>query len=200
MKEISARPKFDTKFLADSIPDIAKINSLKYWCRKFCKAGLMPFYGSGSFGNMSFRIKGNSFLITASGIKDPSSNESFVMISSVDLEKRIVYAHGKRKPSSESMMHYLIYKNRKDVNAIFHGHSDELLKYHRRLGIPSTIRDESYGTVRLAKSVLDVLDNHFFMIMKGHGFISVGKNMDKAGKRTLEILKMLRSRLARLTR
>lgn len=185
------RPKFTTKFLSKKVPDASKIKKLIYWCSEFGKNDLMPSYGSGTFGNMSFRVKGDRFMITASGIKSPFSDESFVLVSSVDLKDKIVSVHGKRKPSSESMMHYLIYKERKDINAIFHGHSEIILKRYKTLALPSTLKEEEYGTIELAKSVLDVLDDHLFLIMKGHGFISIGKNMDIAGKQALEILKKI---------
>jgi len=184
-------PKFKTRFLSGRVPDDPKIEKLKYWCKEFGKKGLMPFYGSGSFGNLSFRVRGNKFIITASGIKDPSSRESFVTVSSVALNKKMVYAHGKRPPSSESMLHYVIYRKRKDVNAIFHGHYGKILRYSRKLSLPSTLKNEPYGTIELAKSVLDILDDHDFLVMKDHGFISLGKDMDKAGEQVLRIYRKL---------
>ena len=191
MEDKKIYPKFKTRFLSGRVPNDPKIEKLKYWCKEFGKKGLTPSYGSGSFGNMSFRVRGNKFIITASGIKDPSSRESFVTVSSVALNKKMVYAHGKRPPSSESMLHYVIYRKRKDVNAIFHGHYGKILRYSRELSLPSTLKNEPYGTIELAKRVLDILDDHDFLIMKDHGFISLGKDMDKAGGQVLRIYKKL---------
>jgi L-fuculose-phosphate aldolase len=189
MKEIKVKPKFTTKFLSDGFPETAEIEKLRSWCEIFGRNGLMPFYGSGSYGNTSFRVTGNKFIITASGIKDPSSDDGFVLVSDVDLGNKTVFAEGTREPSSETLMHYLIYKNRKNVNAIFHGHSKTILKHAEKLGIPSTLKEEEYGTIELAKSILDVPGEETFLIMKGHGFISLGKDMDEAGHRTLKVLR-----------
>jgi ribulose-5-phosphate 4-epimerase/fuculose-1-phosphate aldolase len=89
------------------------------------------------------------------------------------------------------MLHWVIYRKRKDVNAIFHGHYGKILRYSRELSLPSTLKNEPYGTIELAKRVLDILDDHDFLIMKDHGFISLGKDMDKAGGQVLRIYKKL---------
>lgn len=160
----------------------SKLEELKYWCRIFHLYNLAPNYNGVSYGNLSFRTRNNQFIITASGLplKDNLSDDCFVLVSSCNLKKKIIYAHGIRKPSSETMLHYAIYKKRKDVNAIFHGHSQKILL--SKLKFPETKREEPYGTIKLAHAVLEVLDNNNFLIMKNHGFLSLGKNMKEAGK------------------
>ena len=186
------QPKFKTEFLSQVIPDDERILELKHWCSEFIKSGLMPSYETGAYGNLSFRIKegSNEFIITSSGLKDPESKESFARVSSIDFEKQIVYAHGKREPSSESMFHFLIYQNRPDVNAIFHGHCDKLLKCYEKLNIPCTKKEEPYGTIELANQILDILDKNNFLIIKNHGFISLGSDMDTAGKSAIATLQI----------
>jgi L-fuculose-phosphate aldolase len=188
MEEKKVSPKFTTKLASDKLPEDPNIEELMKWCAEFEKSGLMPCYGEGSFGNLSFRTNGTEFIITASGMKDPSLKESFVEVSSVDMDERIVYGKGKKKPSSESMLHYAIYKQRKDVNAVFHGHCEKILKFAGEYGIPTTSKYEPYGTIELVQSVLDVLRDNDLLIMKDHGFISLGENMDKAGERALSLL------------
>jgi len=191
MENIKVSPKFKTQLLSDIVPDDPRIEELKYWCMEFEKCGLMPCHGSGSFGNLSFRAGKEAFIITASGFKDPSSDNSFVTVSSIDLEKKIVYAHGKKQPSSESMLHYMIYRERKDVNAVFHGHCEKILNNVDKLDMPSTLKEQPYGTIELAQSVLDVMGKNNFLIIKDHGFISLGENMDKAGESALKVLRKL---------
>lgn len=191
MKETKVIPKFKTVFLSSKKPGSKRMVRLKYWCKRFLRNGLMPLCGSGTLGNMSFRMKHNAFIITASATKDPLNPDNFVMVKRVDLKKRVVYVCGKKPPSSESMMHYLIYKNKDNINAVFHGHSKEILK--NKLGHPSTKKHEEYGTIQLAKSIISALDDHYFLIMKEHGFIAIGKSMDEAGKKALKVLKMVRS-------
>ncbi|TAL48291.1 ASCH domain-containing protein [archaeon] len=181
--------KFVTKFVGRKVPKDSRIQELKKWCKEFHEHGLAPPYDGGSYGNLSFRVNGDSFIITGSkiGMKDELDDSCFVLVSSV--ENGIVHANGARGPSSESMLHAAIYQKRKDVNAIFHGHCREIVERAGELGISETSKEEPYGTEELVNSVLELLDdNTNFIVMKNHGFISLGSSMEDAGKLALEIL------------
>ena len=170
-----------------------RLKELKHWCTLFHQHDLAPLYESGSFGNLSFRIRpdANEFYITATGLKlkEDLSNDHFVKVTAVDLKKQLIESEGSLAPSSESMLHYAIYNERKDINAIFHGHSPVILNKEKKLELPITVREEPYGSVALVKSVLEILDRHNFLIMKNHGFLSLGKTMDEAGELALAALK-----------
>jgi len=185
-------PKFKTIFTDDSPPDDPQLKDLKYWCSEFHKHSLAPLYDNGSYGNLSFRVKSGleDFIITASGLKlkDDLTNDSFVKVTKVDLDKMTIYASGSRAPSSESMLHYAIYKQRKDVNAVFHGHSQLILSNCERLSLPMTEKEAPYGSIVLVSGVLNILKEHNFLIIKNHGFISLGKDMEHTGSLALEIL------------
>lgn len=185
--------RFKTKMISLKPPKDERIKKLVRWCRVFHKNNFAPPYKGGSHGNLSFRLsKGsNKFIITGShvGLKDELTNDSFVEVVSCDLQKRIVYAHGIKKPSSESMLHFAIYKKRKDVGAVFHGHSKKVLSSAAKLRLPVTLKMAPYGTVELVKNVLNILDKKTFFVMKNHGFVSVGKTMDNAGKLALKVCK-----------
>jgi len=187
MESKKAAPKFKIKIVNDHPPVDPRIDELKKWCVEFSKNGLMPDYGSGCLGNLSFRLKtgNNSFIITASGMKADWAENSFVEVSSIDLAKKTVFASGKRLPSSESMLHYLIYQKRPDINAIFHGHCDKITDGHKQLNLSCTTKEEPYGTVELADRVLEILGENNFVVMKNHGFISCGMNMKEAGESAL---------------
>ncbi|MFA4830760.1 MAG: class II aldolase/adducin family protein [Patescibacteria group bacterium] len=187
--------KFTTKMIDEEISKDPRIEELKFWCKKFHEKNFAPQYNGGSSGNLSFRLKDeeDSFVITASGLamKDGLSDDCFVRVSSVDLEKGIVCAHGKMEPSSENMLHFAIYRKRKDVNAIFHGHSEEILSNAEKLNTVETREEESYGSIELVQSVLEVLGGNYFLVMKNHGFISLGETMEDAGKRALDMISLL---------
>ncbi len=193
MEEAKVQPKFKTDFLDKKVPDDARIKELRSWCGQFLNNGLMPASGKSALGNLSFRIKkgSNEFIITPSGLsaEDKMSDDSFVKVSSIDLKNRTVNASGKREPSSESMLHYLIYQKRKDINAIFHGHCPQILLNAKEFDLPVTANERPYGTIELADEVMSALDDHQFVIMKNHGFLSFGKDMNEAGERALVILK-----------
>jgi ribulose-5-phosphate 4-epimerase/fuculose-1-phosphate aldolase len=192
MEEIKISPKFTTTLLSGELPDDPQLENLKHWCREFAKSGLMPCYDGGSFGNLSFRTNDNEFIITASGMKDLYKPESFVKVSKVDMKEKIVYGHGKNQPSSESMLHFKIYRERKDVNAVFHGHCELMLQNLDKLNVPCTKKEEPYGTMELVDGVMGILGKHNFVIMKGHGFLALGRNMDEAGKLAIKVLESIK--------
>jgi len=191
MAETYAGVKFRTKFIAKEIPKDKRIEKLKKWCRIFSKKGFSPPYGTGSAGNLSFRIKKNthSFVITAANTKldKKTKDEDFVIVKSVNMKKKIVFCIGMKKPSSESILHYLIYKSRKDANSVLHAHCRKISKNAAKLKIIETKKEYPYGTVKLAKSVLEIIENEKFIEMKNHGFVSLGKNIDEAGNLALRL-------------
>lgn len=179
--------KFTTKFLSDELPCDPRLDELKMWCQKFNELKLAPPYEGGSSGNLSFRIEEgrNQFIITGSRVSLGNIlADSFVKVESVDFEKGLVFCHGQREPSSESMLHFAIYQKRPEINAVFHGHSPKILSSADKLKITQTKKEEPYGTSELVQSVLDVLKEHNFLIMKNHGFLALGKAMREAGELT----------------
>jgi len=189
--------KFNTQFVSKSAPENIYTEDLRYWCKVFHDNGLTPPYEGGSSGNLSFREKKteNAFIITGSriGLKHDLTDDKFVRVHACSIEKNSVYASGKIEPSSESLMHFAIYNQRKEINAIFHGHSPEILAHSSGLKLPVTHREEPYGSVKLAKSVLEVLEDHSVIIVKNHGFVALGKTMEEAGQITLDLLKKCRN-------
>ena len=189
--------KFKTEFINGNVPKDPRMEELKYWCNKFQDLNLTPLYKGRSLGNLSFRLKDNedAFIITASALalKGDLSDDSFVIVQSYGLKEGTIYASGTREPSSESVLHAGVYRKRKDVNAIFHGHSGKILSCAADLKILTTKRTESYGSIALAESVLEILDNELFMVMKNHGFLALGKNMEEAGQLSLKIYEQVQS-------
>ncbi|MCS7114846.1 MAG: class II aldolase/adducin family protein [Nitrososphaerota archaeon] len=182
--------KFRTKFLRREPPEDERIAELAKWCKVFHLHGLAPVVDGKSMGNLSFRLAGglNEFIITASGLgpKDSLSPESFVKVVDCDVESRTVYVHGVREPSSESILHYRIYSLRQDAHAVFHGHDTAITRHAKELGAVETKEWKPYGSLELVKSVEEVLDGNKFLVMKKHGFISIGASMEEAGKLALE--------------
>ncbi len=191
-REIHGGVKFKVDFLSAAVPADARLEELKSWCAEFHRRGFAPPYGEFSQGNLSFRIRPgeDAFIITGSqvGWKDRLPDDRFVTVHGCDMEKGIVSASGTRDPSSESMLHFAVYRARKDVQAVFHGHSREILRCaDRPADIPETAEPRPYGSLELVRGVLDVLGNADFLIMKKHGFISLGRSMEEAGRRAIEV-------------
>lgn len=182
--------KYSIKFLGKRYPENASMNELKKWCNIFQENGFTPSHEKGTFGNLSFRIRKeeNCFLITSAGMESKGniSDEHIVEVVSCDLDKKIISAYGMRNPSSECMLHYTIYKMRPEINAVFHGHCNKILATAKKLRILETEREDPYGSIELVESVKNIINGHYFIIMKNHGFISLGKTMKDAGDLTMK--------------
>ncbi|MBT1248415.1 MULTISPECIES: class II aldolase/adducin family protein [unclassified Thermosipho (in: thermotogales)] len=143
----------------------------------------------GTWGNVSIRDKDYVY-ITPSGIPYDKLKEE--MISVVDFNGSLIDG---LKPSSELPTHLEIYKNRKDVNAIVHTHpvfsttvsvvSSEIppLIEDAVMILGPEIKVSEYalpGSIELAKNVVDALSDNNAVILKNHGLITVGFDIDEA--------------------
>lgn len=171
---------------------------LDRWVLLFSQLGLAPLHSSGAYGNQSFRTSGDSFIITRTGMfpTPEFKHQNYTLVESFDKELNSFTTRGTSPPSSESFLHRLIYEESQEVNAIFHGHSELLTSGADILGIPVTEAFYDYGTIELAESALDVVRGGCsFFILKDHGFVSLGKTINEAGKQTLSYYQRLLSHI-----
>lgn len=144
-------------------------------------------------GNISARIANKELiLIKPSGFSMKSiTPKDFVLI---DFNGKII--KGKHKPSIETPMHTLIYKNFNEINAIIHTHAPFTnclgimdiklipLSVEALMFIPKEIPIVPFykpGSYELAKSVVEALKkNKKAVILKNHGLVTVGKSIKKA--------------------
>jgi L-fuculose-phosphate aldolase len=187
MKE--GKIKFHTVFVSDKVPCDAKLVELKFWSEQFQKNGLTPEVEGNYTGNLSFRSK-EGFIITASGMKNKEklTDDCFVCVKIYDKKTNTFFVEGKKKPSSESIMHQLIYESNKDVNAVFHGHNDQIVANATWLGLSLTKKEYESGTVELAEELLKVLADNKVVVLRNHGFVSLGSTMKEAGELALATL------------
>lgn len=177
MSEEYCGVRFRTIFDNKRILNNPSINELINWCIEFNKIG---FIGENS-GNLSFRTN-NGFIISCSRADFPKSRiEDFTEVIGVDISKREIFVNGIKEPSAESFMHNEIYQRRDDVNAIFHGHSEDFLRYGDKLNLPITEKEQLGGTIELMREVVKVLKNNNLILIRNHGFLSLGDSMGSAG-------------------
>jgi L-fuculose-phosphate aldolase len=193
MKE--GRIRFNTVFVSDQAPSDARIDELKEWCERFQRNGLTPEFEGNYTGNLSFR-SGEGFVITVSGLKSKENltDDCFVYVKDYEEQSNTFYVEGKKQPSSESVMHSLIYTNHEEVNAVFHGHNDTIVANAKKLGVSVTEKEYDSGTIALAKEVLKVLEDNNLIVLKNHGFVSLGRTMKEAGELALATLKRSKDR------
>lgn len=177
MTETYCGVKFKTVFKSKRVLNNPRIQELINWCTEFKKMG---FIGDCE-GNLSFRTdKGFIVSCARSGFSGLSSGD-FTEVLAADISKKEIFVNGIKEPSSESFMHGEIYARRKDINAIFHGHSEDFLKYGERLGLPITEKEQPGGSIELMREVVKVLKNNNFILIRNHGFLSLGDTMGTAG-------------------
>lgn len=156
-------------------------------CREIVKGNLTV----GSWGNISMRCHDGNIAITPSGTNYEKSKPEDMVIT--DLNGNVI--EGKLAPSSERLMHYAIYKKRTDVNAIVHTHSvyssvlsvtdDKIppITEDTAMILGNGVNVSEYsitGTQELADKVVRGLETNNATIMKNHGAVTVGSDMERA--------------------
>ncbi|HNY49324.1 MAG TPA: class II aldolase/adducin family protein [Smithella sp.] len=154
------------------------------------------YFGSqrGSGGNVSVRVRETVMAITPSSVKYPELVVEDICI--VDLDLSVIEENQKLKPSVESAMHSIIYRNRPDVNAIVHTHqpygsvfslintSIPALFDEVAFSLGQTIDVVPYalsGSSELVHNVAAKLSNNAnAYILQNHGILALGRDLDKA--------------------
>jgi L-fuculose-phosphate aldolase len=146
-------------------------------------------------GNISVRLPNGNILITPSGVtKGRISAEDLLVI---DLDGCIIKAaeNPNLKATSEQPMHIEIYQQRPDVRAVIHTH----LIFANALAISKgKIRMDvipeaaiAFGEIPItefslpsspqnATAIRELIKNHDVLLIRNHGSLAVGKNLDEA--------------------
>lgn len=147
----------------------------------------------GKAGNISIISDDGQYIyITASGTDFKSLKYDDILKVNID---DLTYVSSEDKaPSMETNLHINVYKNRSDVKSVVHVHSPYATAFafsKRRL-----CQQEGFGDItgeyiaevdyyppgsnKLAEHASDVLKNEDSALLKDHGVITVGKNIDEA--------------------
>lgn len=178
-----------------------KFRSMKYVGQKMFEMGLLPEVVNhertekiGTYGNMSNRITGNSFLITGRNVhkgrlewKDVCYVENVEKVENDSSVYANVSYHGEFKPSIDSAIHGHIYKALPEYNSIIHIHTDRVfLGYEYIDGMyPCGCKNEC-DQIMLALGRCKTEDVKVVQ-MKKHGLIVVGKSLEDC---YIEILRL----------
>lgn len=185
--------RFKTIFLSKHPLEDERAGRLLYWCRRFHRLGLTPK----SAGNLSFRTE-QGFIITGTGINlETIDKEELVEVSGIEIKsgQTLVYARGQVIPSKESLLHSEIYTLRADVNVVFHVHDPLVLEFTDKLKIPCTETEQPRGSdelVQEAGKLLGRISDISYFVLRNHGVVALGENLDETGRLTEDINKMAR--------
>lgn len=144
-------------------------------------------------GNISVRMENGNVLITPSGISKGRLDASDMLV--VDLNGNIISSRPNRKPSSETPMHLEVYKAREDVRAVVHAHPifattltvagmefpvDVLPEVLLTLGDVPVTEYATPSSHEDADVIRPFLKTHNAMLLRQHGSLTYGKNLDEA--------------------
>jgi ribulose-5-phosphate 4-epimerase/fuculose-1-phosphate aldolase len=166
-----------------------RLAALNTWAFILAGLGLTPVHPGGAYGNQSYRSGSSSLIITKSGMIPEKDllPDNYVHIDGFDKGSGTFFIQGKSNPSSESILHYYIYREFTEIGAIMHGHSLLLEQYAANLAIPVTSTFQPYGTFELAESAVEILQSGAgFILLKNHGFVAIDKDIDSTGNLVLE--------------
>jgi L-fuculose-phosphate aldolase len=173
MGEIYTGVKFEVEHGPEEVIRDPRVDELMRIGQLLAAQGFCPE----NSGNLSFRL-GRGFVITAAGSElGALTPVSFVLVRDVDISKKKVFCAGKTQPSSEAMMHKMIYDVRGDIEVILHAHALDL----RHAVV--TEKEFPYGTLEFASAAVAVLKKHDLVILKNHGFVSLGNTVSAAYER-----------------
>jgi L-fuculose-phosphate aldolase len=154
----------------------------RIWHKGFC---------AGNEGNHSCRIGDNRVLCTPTGI-----SKGFLKpddICTVDLEGKQIT--GKRKRTSEILLHLAIYKARPDIRAVVHSHPPHATAFavagvdlptciHPEaevfLGAVKTAKYVTPGDTRLGESILPYVKDSNTILLQNHGTVTFDKDLEGA--------------------
>src|SRR3954467_5399993 len=148
-------------------------------------------YCAGNEGNHSVRIGPDRVLCTPTGI-----SKGFLKpddICTVDMEGKQVA--GKRKRTSEMLMHLAIYKAREDARAVVHSHPPHASAFaiagvelptciHPEaevfLGVVKTAKYVTPGDTRLGESLLPYVKDSNTILLQNHGSVTYSTDLEDA--------------------
>lgn len=148
-------------------------------------------YVGGTEGNISVRLNGSKVLITPTGKNLGYLKPSELVVISARGKK----LSGRLSPSSEYKLHLAIYTHRRDIKAICHAHPlyatacaiaglsmDKLIlpEIIMTLGVIPVIEYGTPGTIELFEKMCCKVENHNAFLMKNHGVLTVGKDLEDA--------------------
>jgi L-fuculose-phosphate aldolase len=181
--------KFKTKFLGREFPleDLVSKEFIRV-SRLLDSAQMGPEHA----GNISVR-RGDEMLIKAGGVPFRElAKKDIVLVTDYNRKTNVAKAYGGLEPSSETPMHWLIYRNFPKVAAVIHAHDPIVLANQQlvgRLGIAATEDETAYGTLSQADEVVRALKDADYVFIRGHGSVSVGESLDSALKVLLAVHK-----------
>jgi L-fuculose-phosphate aldolase len=158
-------------------------------------------------GNVSVRLDGGRFLVTASGLSKGHLTPRDLVVVDAAGEKR----SGRGRPSTELRMHLGAYAARPDVGAVVHAHpltavaltvagvpwpGDLVPEAAVTLGPVAVAPFATPGTDEVPASLAPLLPGHDVLLLERHGAIALGRTLLEAFDRMETLERVARIALA----
>ncbi|MDR1939701.1 MAG: class II aldolase/adducin family protein [Clostridiales bacterium] len=145
----------------------------------------------GTWGNLSARLDEKFMLATPSGLDYTSLTPDDMVVVNIETLEYL----GKLKPTSERKLHAAIYRDRPEINAVIHTHSEycsvaaaarveiTAVDDDMRKLIGETARCAAYGlpgTKKMTKATVEALKDRNGCYLANHGAIAMGTSLDEA--------------------
>lgn len=196
--------KFKLDFKSEDIVTLDMVADLNVWRKKLFELKLIgqdpSLYGGYGYGNISRRLKQaeNVFVITGSQTSHlpELKSEHYALVLESHVNENRLLAKGLTKPSSEALTHASIYIADSGINYVFHVHNAAIWEQAKKLKIPKTASDVTYGTPEMALEIQRLfnsgaINSTNILVMGGHedGVIAFGRTAEQAGQSLINILK-----------
>lgn len=170
-------PRISEFKLKEQMCDVGR----RIWLKGFC---------AGNEGNHSYRIGPDRFLCTPTGISKGNLKPDDLCV--VDGEGKQI--SGKRKRTSEILMHLAIYKARPDVTCVIHSHPPHATAFavagvelptciHPEaevfLGAVRTAKYVTPGDTRLGESILPYVKDANTILLQNHGVVCFDTDLEQ---------------------
>lgn len=144
-------------------------------------------------GNFSMKDDKTGYIcITPTGQDRNDSDIDSILV--IDRDGNIVENKNKLKPTSETLMHLSVYKNREDIKAVCHTHaiySTIFAVQNKEIppiafeslmfgGVAPVAKYETPGTTQLADSIIEPLKKSDACLLEKHGVLTVGNSIEDA--------------------
>jgi L-fuculose-phosphate aldolase len=170
-------PRISEFKLKEQMCDVGR----RIWLKGFC---------AGNEGNHSYRIGEDRFLCTPTGISKGNLKPDDLCV--VDGNGKQI--SGKRKRTSEILMHLAIYKARPDVKCVIHSHPPHATAFavagvelptciHPEaevfLGAVKTAKYVTPGDTRLGESILPYVKDANTIVLQNHGVVCFDTDLEQ---------------------
>lgn len=175
-------------------PQGPRLPQLISWASRFSALGFTPSYGPGDHGNLSCRTPTGLVITARATIKADLHPDQFVEVIGIERvgPRAQLRCRGLELPSTDALLHLLIYERRPDVQAILHGHDPVTLAKAGEFGLPVTAHSASLPSLDVVQDACELAEAHDYLILRDHGFLALGSSIDAAGELALSYAHRLR--------